>query len=88
MLIYRFQDKEGDLGAEFVVPFSSRSSSLTLKSANDTLFFIQKEVFGEKIIFWVKYGNVFTQIMMFSLKNIDDLRAREREEKGTTNSVP
>ena len=38
----------------------------------------------------MKYGNVFTQIMMFSLKNVDDLRARERErkEKGTTNSRP
>ena len=88
MLIYRFQDKEGDLGAEFVVPFF-----LSLKFSHSQVskwhpFFIQKEVFGEKIIFWVKYGNVFTQIMMFSLKNIDDLRAREREEKGTTNSVP
>ena len=39
---------------------------------------------------WVKYGNVFTQIMMFSLQKIDGLRARERkqEEKGTTNSAP
>ena len=53
-------------------------------------FFIQKEVLGEKIIICVKYGNVFTQIIMFSLKKIDDLRAREqeREKKGTTNSVP
>ena len=34
-------------------------------------------------------GHVFTQIMMFSLKKIDNLRARKREqeEKGTTNSV-
>ena len=31
-------------------------------------FLVQKEVLGEKIIIWVKYGNVFTQIMMFSLK--------------------
>ena len=32
--------------------------------------------------------SVFTQIMMFSLKKVDNLRAREREreEKGTTNS--
>ena len=38
----------------------------------------------------MKYGNVFTQIIMFSLKKVDDLRAREREreEKGTTNSAP
>ena len=38
----------------------------------------------------MKYGNVFTQIMMFSLKKVDDLRAREREreEKGITNSAP
>ena len=55
-----------------------------------TPFFIQKEVLGEKIIIWVKYGNSFTQIIMFSLKKVDDLRAREREreEKGTTNSAP
>ena len=36
----------------------------------------------------VEYGNVFTQIMMFLLKKVDDLRAREREEKVTTNSAP
>ena len=44
-----------------------------------TPFFVQKAVLG-----------VFTQIMMFSLKNVDDLRARvrERKEKGTTNSRP
>ena len=38
----------------------------------------------------MKYGNVFTQILMFSLKKVDDLRAREREreEKGTTNFAP
>ena len=53
-----------------------------------TPFFVQKEVLGEKIIIRVKYGNVFTQIMMFSLKKVDGLRAREREEKGTTNSAP
>ena len=54
------------------------------------LVFVQKEVLGEKIIIWVKYGNVFTQIRMFSLKKYDDLRAREQEwkEKGTTNSAP
>ena len=58
-----------------------------------TPFFVQKEVLGEKIIICVKYGNVCTQIIMFSLKKVDDLRAREnesesREEKGTTNSAP
>ena len=33
----------------------------------------------------MKYGNVFTQMKMFSLKKLDDLRVREREqeEKGT-----
>ena len=32
----------------------------------------------------MKYGNVLTQMMMFSFK----LRVREREEKGTTDSAP
>ena len=81
-----------NLGVEFVVPFSSHSLALKLswKSHQMTPFFIQKEVLGEKIIIWVKYGNVFTQIIMFSLKKVDDLRAREREReaKGTTNSAP
>ena len=38
----------------------------------------------------MKYGNFFTQIMTFSQKKVDDLRARERkrQEKGTTNSAP
>ena len=38
----------------------------------------------------MKYGNVFTKIMMFSLKKVDSLREREleQEEKGTTNSAP
>jgi hypothetical protein len=56
------------------------------KSSNDT-FFVQKEVLGEKIIICVSFGNGFTQIMMFSLKKVDNLRARKREEKGTTNSA-
>ena len=42
------------LGTEFVVPFSSRSRSLALKSSRKihqmASFFIQKEVLGEKII--------------------------------------
>ena len=47
-----------------------------------TPFFLQKEVFGEKIIIWVKYGNVFTQIMMFSLlKKVDDERTRARGKR-------
>ena len=47
------------------------------KSHQMTPFFVQKEVLGEKIIIWVKYVNVITQIMMFSLfKKVDDLRAR------------
>ena len=42
------------------------------------------------IIIWVEYGNVFNQRRMFSLKKVDNLRAREREreEKGSTNSAP
>ena len=51
---------------EFVVPFSSRSQVVMKQSSNDT-FFVQKEVLGEKIIILLKYGNVFTQRMMFSL---------------------
>ena len=55
-----------------------------------TPFFVQKEVLGEKIIIWVKYGNIFTQIIMFSLQKVDDLWMREweQEEKGTTDSAP
>ena len=54
-----------------------------------TGLFIQKEVLGEKIIIWVKYGIIFIQKMMPSHKKVDDLRAKEqeREEKGTTNSA-
>ena len=29
-------------------------------------------------------GNVFTQIMMFSLKKVDDLRTRAREKRNHT----
>ena len=29
----------------------------------------------------MKYGNVLTQIIMFSLKKVDDLRARENESE-------
>ena len=72
---------------EFVVPFPLALKS-SWKSHLMTPFFIQIDVLGEKIIIWVKYGNVFTQIMMFSLKKVDDLRAREQEEKGATNSAP
>ena len=54
-----------------------------MKSHQMTTFFVQKEIFGEMIIIWAKYDNVFTQIMMFSLYKVDDLNAREldREEK-------
>ena len=53
------------------------------------LFLFQMRYLVKKFI-WVKYGTVFTQIMIFSLKKVVDLRARrrEREEKGTTNSTP
>ena len=89
---YRFLWASGiraNWGAEFVVPFSSRSQVVMKKSSNDT-FFVQKESLCENFILWVKYGAVFTQIMMLSYKKVDNLRAREqeREEKGTTNSRP
>ena len=59
------------LGAEFLFLFSSRFRSLALKSSsNDTFFFVQKEVLGEKIFIWVKYGNIFKQIRGRS-QNID-----------------
>ena len=37
------------------------------KSNQMTPFFFLKEVLGEKIIIWVKHGNGFSQIIMFSL---------------------
>ena len=47
------------------------------ESLNDT-FFVQKEVLGEKnnhlSEIWL---NAITQILMFSLKNVDPLRARQ-----------
>ena len=62
----------------------SWSQAVMKKSSNDT-FFVQKEILGRKIIIWMKLsGSVFTQIMMLSAKKVDNLRAREREEKGTT----
>ena len=38
----------------------------------------------------MKYDNVFAQVMLLSLKKVDNLRAREqeREEKRNTNSAP
>ena len=68
--------KDFCLRCEICGSVSSRSQVVMKKSSNDTFFFVQKEVLGEKIIIWVKYGNIFTQIMMFSLKKVDDLRAR------------
>ena len=44
-----------------------------------TPFFVQKEAMGEKIITRMKYGNVFIQMMMFSLLKVDNLRARKQE---------
>ena len=58
-----------DLGVESMVSFSSCSQAVMKESSNDTFFLVQKEVLGEKIIIWVKYGNVFAQIMMFSFKS-------------------
>ena len=53
-----------------------------------TPFFVQKEVMDEKIITRVKYGNVSTQIMMFLLKKVDDLRAREQENESERKKEP
>ena len=42
----------------------------------------------KKIVIWVKYGNVFTQILMFSLKKVDDFRAREQEGEKKEQLIP
>ena len=85
----------GGWGAEFLVTFSSCSRSLALKSSwkshqMSPFFSFKKRYQMKKIMVWVKYGNVFTQIMRFSLEKVDDLKVSEweRGEKGTTNSVP
>ena len=84
----------GIYGAEFVVPFSSHSRSLALKSSlkshqkwqlcfqNDKVF-TQMMTFSLKPLFWTK------KVVIWWLFN-DDLRAREREreEKRTRNSAP
>ena len=36
----------------------------------------------------MKYGNVFTQRMMFSLIKVDDLRAKERSERKKEPQIP
>ena len=38
------------------------------KSHQMTPFFVQKEVLGEEIIIWVKYGNVFTETPFLNQK--------------------
>ena len=78
---FDFRLRPGICGS-FFLSFS-RSKVVTNKSSNDTLFCSKRGIGWKNNHFRVKYGNVFTQIMMFSLKKIDDLRAREqkREEK-------
>ena len=72
-----------NLGVEFMVSFSSCSQAVMKESSNDTFFLVQKEVLGEKIIIWVKYGNVFAQIMMFSFKSwwLESERTSERKKE-------
>ena len=36
----------------------------------------------------MKYGNVFTQMIMFSLIKVDDLRVRERENESERKKEP
>ena len=81
----KFQSSRNYSGAEFVVHFFL---ALLLSSHHEKV--IKWHLFLFKKRYWVKYGNVFTQIMMFSLKKVDDLRVRERdrEEKETINSAP
>ena len=55
----------GICGSFFLYLSCSRSQVFMKKSSNDT-FFVQKEVLGEEIIIWIKYGNIFTQIMIYS----------------------
>ena len=66
-----------DIGAEFVVPFASRSHALklSLKSHQMTTFFVQKRSLSENCY--------FKQVVIWRLFK-DDLRAREREEKVNT----
>ena len=75
-------------GYHFLSFLFSCSQVVTKMSSNNT-FFHSKRGIGWKKNHWVKYGNVLTQIIMFSIQKIDDLKAREQqwEEKGTTNSA-
>ena len=76
-------------GTEFVVPFSSRSHSLALKSSLKS---------HQMTTLFVQNDKVFTQMMMFSLKPLfwtkkffiswlfnDNLRARERDREERKN---
>ena len=49
----------GDYGTEFVVPFSSRSRSLTLKSSLKS---------HQMTTLFIQNSTVFTQMIMFSFK--------------------
>ena len=44
-------------------------------------FFDKKERWSKNIIISVKTDDVFTQIMMFSLKKVDNLRVTEQERE-------
>ena len=75
------------LGAEFVVTFSSRLHEKVIKWH---LFFRSKRGIGWKTIIWVKYFNVFTQIMMFHFKKLTtwELANESERKKETPNSPP
>ena len=71
----------------FFLSLSFSCSQVVIKNHQMKPFFAQKDVLGEKIIIWVKHGNVFTQIMMFSLIRLESERMRARGKRNT-NSVP
>ena len=60
----------------------SRSQVVMKKSSNDN-FFRPKEGIGWKIIIWVKY-----EILMFSLKKVDNLRARGKRNHKFRTQMP
>ena len=51
----------------FFLSLSFSRSQVVMKCHQMAPFFVHKEVLGEKVIIWVKYGNAFTKTMMFLL---------------------
>ena len=52
-----------------------------------TPFFVQKEVLGEKIIIWEKYGNVFIQ-MIFHFKKLTTLEQEKESKRKKEPKIP